>query len=46
MCVENKQFELLEFVFYSIFVDQQGDDIHLTHVVVYDLSVRLYSFPM
>ena len=26
MCVVNKQFELLEFVFYSIYVDMQYDN--------------------
>ena len=30
MCVVNKQFELLEFVFYSVYVDQQYDGISLT----------------
>ena len=29
MCVVNKQFELLEF-FYSVYVDQQYDEISLT----------------
>ena len=29
-CVVNKQFELLEFVFYSIFVDLRYDEISLT----------------
>ena len=30
MCVMNKQFDLLEFVFYSVYVDLQYDDISLT----------------
>ena len=30
MCVVNKQFELLEFVFYSVYVDLQYDEISLT----------------
>ena len=30
MCVVNKQLELLEFVFYSIYVDLQYDEISLT----------------
>ena len=30
MCVVNKQFELVEFVFHSVFVDQQYDEISLT----------------
>ena len=30
MCVENKQFELLEFVFDSVYVDLQYDEISLT----------------
>ena len=30
MCVVNKQFKLLEFVFYSVYVDLQYDEIHLT----------------
>ena len=30
MCVVNKQFELLEFVFYSVYVDLQYDAISLT----------------
>ena len=35
MCVVNKQFELLEFVFDSVYVDLQYDDISLTFTVVY-----------
>ena len=30
MCVVNKQFELLEFIFDSVYVDMQYDDISLT----------------
>ena len=30
MCVVNKQFELLEFVFDSVYVDLQNDEIALT----------------
>ena len=30
MCVVNKQFELLEFVFYSVYIDIQYDEISLT----------------
>ena len=30
MCVVNKQFELLEFVFESVYVDLQYDEISLT----------------
>ena len=30
MCVVNKRFELLEFVFYSVYVDLQYDEISLT----------------
>ena len=30
MCVVNKQFELLEFVFDSVYVDLQYDEISLT----------------
>ena len=30
MCVVNKQFELLEFVFDSVYVDLQYDEIYLT----------------
>ena len=32
MCVVNKQFELLEFVFDSVYVDQQYDEISLTFI--------------
>ena len=59
MCVVNKQFELLEFVFDSVYVDLQYDEIFLTfiagsvssscvcsHVVVFDLSVRLLWYPI
>ena len=30
MCVANKHFELIEFVFYSVYVDLQYDEISLT----------------
>ena len=33
MCVVNKQFELLKFVFHSIYVDLQYDEISLTFTV-------------
>ena len=57
MCVVNKQFELLEFVFDSVDVDLQYDNISRTstavslwcicsHVVVFGLSVRLSWYPM
>ena len=35
MCVVNKQFELLEFVFYSVYVDLQYDKIYLTFTAGY-----------
>ena len=34
MCVVNKQFELLGFVFDSVYVDQQHDEISLTSTTV------------
>ena len=40
MCVVNKQFELLEFVFDSVYVDLQYDDIYLIFTAGY---VRLCS---
>ena len=54
MCVVNKQFELLEFVFNSVYVDLQYDEISLTstagsvcsHVVVFSLSVKLSCYPI
>ena len=59
MCVMNKPYELFEFVFDSVYVDLQCDEICLTftagsvclcgvcsHVVVFDLSMRLYWYPM
>ena len=50
MCVVNNQFELLEFVFDSVYVHLQYDEISLTFtavsVVVFGLSVRLSWFPM
>ena len=39
MCVVNKQFELLKFVFDSVYVDLQYDDICLTFTAG---SVSLY----
>ena len=58
MCVVNKQFELIEFVFDSVY-DLQYNDISLTFtagsvplcgvcspVVVFSLSVRLLWYPM
>ena len=39
MCIVNKQFELLEFVFDSVYVDLQYDKISLTFT---DGSVSLY----
>ena len=35
MCVVNKQFELLEFVFYSVYVELQYDEISLTFTAGY-----------
>ena len=35
MCVVNKQFELLEFVFESVYVDLQYDEIYLTFTAGY-----------
>ena len=35
MCVVNKQFELLEFVFESVYVDLQYDEISLTFTAGY-----------
>ena len=57
MCVVNQQFELLEFVFESVYVDLQYDEISLTFtagcvcgvcspVVVLGLSVRLLWYLM
>ena len=56
MCVVNKQFELLVFVFDSVYVDLQYDEIALTFtvclcgvcspVVVLGLYVRLSWYPM
>ena len=34
VCVVNKQFELLEFVFDSVYVDLQYDEISLTFTIV------------
>ena len=48
MCVVDKQFELIEFVFDSVYVDLLYEEISLTlllgmycHVVVFGLSMRL-----
>ena len=57
MCVMNKHFELFAFVFDSVYVDLQYDEISLTftavsvscvcdHVVGFGLSVRLSWYPM
>ena len=57
MCVVNKQFEHLEFVFDSVYIDLQYDDIFLTavsvslccvcgYVVVFGLSERLSWYHM
>ena len=53
MCVGNKQFDLLEFVFDSVYVDLQYDEISLTYTAVavslccvFRLSVRLSWYPM
>ena len=35
MCIVNKQFELLEFVFNSVYVDLQYDEISLTFTAGY-----------
>ena len=42
MCVVNKQFELLEFVFYSVYVDLQYDEISLTFTAGF-VSLCLWS---
>ena len=52
MCVVNKQFEFLEFVFDSVYVDLQYDESSLTftagsvYVVIFGLSVRVLWYPM
>ena len=56
MCVVNKQFELLEFVFNSVYAELQYDEISLIlmlclcacmlSVVIIVLSVRLSWYPM
>ena len=43
MCVVNKQFELLEFVFSSIYVDLQYDEISLTFSVGFCVLVVCLS---
>ena len=40
-CVVNKQFELLEFVFDSVYVDLQYDEISVTYSWVCVLVLRL-----
>ena len=46
----NKQFELIEFVFNSIYVDRKYNEISLAFtagsVVIIGLSVRLSRYPM
>ena len=52
MCVMNKQFEFLDFVFDSVYVDLQYDEIYLAftvgsvwcHVVVLGLSVSFFWY--
>ena len=56
MCVVDKQFELLEFVFHSVYGDLQYDEFLsllllglccvCSHVVVVGLSVSLLWYPM
>ena len=56
MCIVNKQFELLEVVFESVYVDLQYDEISFTFtagsvwfrslVVELGLSVRLSWYPV
>ena len=57
MCVVNEQFELLEFVFNSVYVDLKYNDIYLTftvvsvlclcsHAVVLGMDVGLSWYPM
>ena len=43
MCVVNKQFELLEFVFDSVYVELQYDEIFLTFIYIY-LLPTVYLF--
>ena len=46
ICVVNKQFEPIEFVFYSVYVDLQYDDITLTftsEAVVCVVSLVMWS---
>ena len=42
MCVVNKQFELLEFVFYSVYVGLQYDEIYLTFTAGHVVHVVLW----
>ena len=56
MCVMNKHFELLEFVFNSVYVDLKYNEIYLrfttesvcfcSHVVALGLSVRLSMYTL
>ena len=43
MCVVSKQFELLEFVFYFVYVDLQYDEISLTFTAGFVSLCRLCS---
>ena len=43
MCVVNKQFELLEFVFDSVYVDLEYDKISLTFIAGYVCLCCVYS---
>ena len=45
MCVVYKQFELLEFVFESVYVDLQYDEISLTFVTGSHLHLRVSNVP-
>ena len=42
-CVVNKQFELLEFVFDSVYVDLKYDEISLSFTAGYVVSVVMWS---
>ena len=51
MCVVNKHFELLAFVFNSVYVGLKYKEICLTftvciHLVIIGMSVRLSRYPM
>ena len=43
MCVVNKQFEIIEFVFYSFYVDLQYDEISLTFTAGYVCLCGVFS---